>query len=146
MTEKKAKIETKSDDLKMREFQVGDLAVYPAHGVGQIQAIESRVVNGEKHNFYIMKVIESKKYIGGFDVEEDGKGGKIKVKLIGKINNCNVIKPSFAVKKDEFIKFEKRFLPAQKIGILILTTSVGVMDQNDAIKKNTGGRLLGYVY
>lgn len=59
MTEKKAKIETKSDDLKVREFQVGDLAVYPAHGVGQIQAIESRVVNGEKHNFYIMKVIEN---------------------------------------------------------------------------------------
>ena len=59
MTEKKAKIETKSDDLKMREFQVGDLAVYPAHGVGQIQAIESRVVNGEKHNFYIMKVLEN---------------------------------------------------------------------------------------
>jgi CarD family transcriptional regulator len=59
MTEKKAKIETKSDDLKIREFHVGDLAVYPAHGVGQIQAIESRVVNGEKHNFYIMKVIEN---------------------------------------------------------------------------------------
>ena len=59
MTEKKAKIETKSDDVKIREFQVGDLAVYPAHGVGKIQAIESRVVNGEKHNFYIMKVIEN---------------------------------------------------------------------------------------
>ena len=59
MTEKKAKIQTKSDDLKMREFAVGDLAVYPAHGVGQIQAIETRVVNGEEHNFYIMKVIEN---------------------------------------------------------------------------------------
>jgi CarD family transcriptional regulator len=59
MTEKKANIETKSVDVKMREFAVGDLAVYPAHGVGQIQAIESRVVNGEEHNFYIMKVIEN---------------------------------------------------------------------------------------
>ena len=59
MTEKKANIETKSDDVKMREFAVGDLAVYPAHGVGQIQAIESRVVNGEEHKFYIMKVIEN---------------------------------------------------------------------------------------
>jgi CarD family transcriptional regulator len=59
MTEKKAKIETKSDDFKIREFHVGDLAVYPAHGVGKIQAIESRVVNGEEHNFYIMKVIEN---------------------------------------------------------------------------------------
>lgn len=40
-------------------FQVGDLAVYPAHGVGQIQAVESRVVNGEKHDFYILKVLEN---------------------------------------------------------------------------------------
>jgi CarD family transcriptional regulator len=40
-------------------FAVGDLAVYPAHGVGRIEAIESRSVNGEKHDFYIMKVLEN---------------------------------------------------------------------------------------
>jgi CarD family transcriptional regulator len=59
MIEKKAKESGKSSKLKMRTFQVGDLAVYPAHGVGEIMAIESRVVNGEKHDFYIMKVIEN---------------------------------------------------------------------------------------
>ena len=42
-----------------RKFQVGDLAVYPAHGVGMIESIESRVINGEKHDFYIMKVLEN---------------------------------------------------------------------------------------
>ena len=59
MIEKKAKESGKSSKSKMRTFQVGDLAVYPAHGVGEIRAIESRVVNGEKHDFYIMKVIEN---------------------------------------------------------------------------------------
>jgi CarD family transcriptional regulator len=59
MTEKTAKESGKSNKLKIRTFQVGDLAVYPAHGVGEIMAIESRVVNGEKHDFYIMKVIEN---------------------------------------------------------------------------------------
>jgi CarD family transcriptional regulator len=44
---------------KTRAFAVGDLAVYPAHGVGKIDAIESKVVNGEKHDFYIMKIIEN---------------------------------------------------------------------------------------
>ena len=44
---------------KRGRFRVGDLAVYPAHGVGQIQAVESRVVNGEKHDFYILKVLEN---------------------------------------------------------------------------------------
>jgi len=60
MTEKKVKESaSQSSKQKLREFQVGDLAVYPAHGVGEIQAIESRVVNGEKHDFYIMKVLEN---------------------------------------------------------------------------------------
>ena len=45
--------------LKKSRFRVGDLAVYPAHGVGQIQAVESRTVNGEKHDFYILKVLEN---------------------------------------------------------------------------------------
>jgi CarD family transcriptional regulator len=56
---------TKSTEEKPPEkraagpFKVGDLAVYPAHGVGRIEAIETRVVNGESHNFYIMKILEN---------------------------------------------------------------------------------------
>jgi len=58
MTNKKSgnQIKTKS---KGKEFRVGDLAVYPAHGVGKIESIESRVVNGQKHDFYIMKILEN---------------------------------------------------------------------------------------
>ena len=48
-----------SPKSKSKRFQVGDLAVYPAHGVGRIEAVESRVVNGEKHDFYIMKILEN---------------------------------------------------------------------------------------
>ena len=59
MTENRAEENTESATENNHEFKVGDLAVYPAHGVGEIQAIESRVVNGEKHDFYIMKVLEN---------------------------------------------------------------------------------------
>jgi len=59
MIDKKAAASGKSKQRQMRKFKVGDLAVYPAHGVGEIMAIESRVVNGERHDFYIMKVIEN---------------------------------------------------------------------------------------
>ena len=52
--------ETSADDQQeIRKFAVGDLAVYPAHGVGRIEAIESKVVNGETHDFYIMKIVEN---------------------------------------------------------------------------------------
>ena len=58
MTDKK-KTQSSSPKQKVRKFAVGDLAVYPAHGVGEITAIETRVVNGEEHDFYIMKVLEN---------------------------------------------------------------------------------------
>lgn len=40
-------------------FKVGDLAVYPAHGVGRIETIESREISGKKQDFYIMKILEN---------------------------------------------------------------------------------------
>jgi len=42
-----------------RMFGIGDLAVYPAHGVGRIEAIESRNIGGEKQNFYILRILEN---------------------------------------------------------------------------------------
>ena len=53
---------------------------------------------------------------------------------------------TFSVKKGEFIKWEKRFLPANGIGILILSTTKGVMDHQKAKKERLGGTLLGFVY
>lgn len=40
-------------------FNKGDMAVYPAHGVGEIQSIESRVVGDFEQSFYVMKIIDS---------------------------------------------------------------------------------------
>jgi CarD family transcriptional regulator len=59
MTDKISPEKSESPKTAIRVFSVGDLAVYPAHGVGRIEAIESRVVNGETHDFYIMKIIEN---------------------------------------------------------------------------------------
>ncbi len=40
-------------------FKVGDLAVYPAQGVGRIEAIETQEISGQKQDFYIMKILEN---------------------------------------------------------------------------------------
>jgi CarD family transcriptional regulator len=72
---------------QVRIFKVGDLAVYPAHGVGRIEAIESRVINGEQHDFYIMKVLENDMVImiPTMNVESVGLRDVIKEKDIDKI-------------------------------------------------------------
>ena len=38
-------------------FDIGDMAVYPADGVGVIEAIENREVMGNKQHFYVMKIL-----------------------------------------------------------------------------------------
>jgi CarD family transcriptional regulator len=40
-------------------FKVGDIAVYPAHGVGRIETIETQEISGQKQDFYIMKILEN---------------------------------------------------------------------------------------
>jgi CarD family transcriptional regulator len=59
MDKKDVDDQTPQPPEEIKKFKVGDLAVYPAHGVGRIEAIESRDVNGETHDFYIMKVLEN---------------------------------------------------------------------------------------
>jgi CarD family transcriptional regulator len=55
----KKNVKEQGVELKKQKFNIGDLVVYPAHGVGRINSIENRMVNGEEHDFYIMKVIEN---------------------------------------------------------------------------------------
>ncbi len=40
-------------------FQIGQLAVYPAHGVGVIEAVQARKVSGADEKFYIMRLLDS---------------------------------------------------------------------------------------
>ncbi len=40
-------------------FKVGDMAVYPTQGVGVIEAIEAKEFSGEKHRFYILRIVDS---------------------------------------------------------------------------------------
>ena len=40
-------------------FRVGDLAVYPAHGVAQVTGIETREISSSKQTFYILKILDN---------------------------------------------------------------------------------------
>jgi small subunit ribosomal protein S8 len=94
----------------------------------------------------VLTTMKDENYIGEFEYIDDGKAGKFLVELEGNINQCGVIKPRHSVKKDEFEKFEKRFLPAKNFGILIVTTPKGIMTHSKAKEMGIGGRLLAYMY
>ncbi|NYB52750.1 MAG: 30S ribosomal protein S8 [Methanobacteriaceae archaeon] len=94
----------------------------------------------------VLRTMQKEGYIGEFEYVDDEKAGQFTVELEGNINKCGVIKPRHAVKKDEFEKFEKRYLPSKNFGIMIMTTSEGIMTHNEAKERGIGGRLLVYVY
>jgi small subunit ribosomal protein S8 len=52
----------------------------------------------------------------------------------------------YSVKRIDLEKFEARYLPAQDFGVLILTTTQGVLSHNTAKSLRTGGKLLAFVY
>ncbi|AXV38283.1 MAG: 30S ribosomal protein S8 [Methanobacteriaceae archaeon] len=94
----------------------------------------------------VLRTMQKEGYIGDFEFVDDNKAGKFIVELEGNINKCGVIKPRHAVNKDEFEKFEKRYLPAKNFGIMIVTTPQGIITHKEAKDKGIGGRLLAFIY
>ena len=95
---------------------------------------------------HVLRVLQKNGYIGEFEFIDDGRSGKFKVQLFGRINKCGVIKPRYPVKVDSYEMWEKRYLPSRDIGLLIVSTPLGVLTHKEAKSLHTGGRLLAYVY
>jgi small subunit ribosomal protein S8 len=107
---------------------------------------ECEVKNASKVMIGVLNILKDNKYLGDFKLVETKKGNILEINLIGGINKCGAIKPRFPIKKEDFEKFEKRYLPAKDFGLLIVSTSQGMMTHNQAIEKGIGGKLIAYCY
>jgi small subunit ribosomal protein S8 len=94
----------------------------------------------------VLRLIQSMGYVGEIEFIDDGRQGKLRVQLFGRINDCKAVKPRFSVNVKSIEKYEKRFLPSRDMGTLILSTPKGVMTHDNAKLQNLGGRVLAYVY
>ncbi len=94
----------------------------------------------------VLRIMQLNGYIGEFEFIDDGRQGKFKVQIMGRINKCGSVKPRFPVKVGNFEEWEKKFLPSRNVGIMVVSTSKGVIAHREAIEKNIGGRLLAFVY
>ena len=104
------------------------------------------VVPTSKLGIEVLNALKKGGYIGEFEHIDDKRGGKFKIKLLAKISKCGAITPRFKVKKDEYGVWERQFLPSYDRGMLLVTTNQGVMSHKEAVDKNIGGFLIGYVY
>ena len=93
-----------------------------------------------------LDVMMDKGYIGEYEVIDDHRGGKIVVDLIGRLNKCAVVSPRFDVSIKDIETWQLKLMPSRQFGHIILTTSMGIMDHEEAKKKGTGGKILGFFY
>jgi small subunit ribosomal protein S8 len=94
----------------------------------------------------VLRIMQLNGYIGEFEFIDDGRSGKFKIQLLGRINKCGAIRPRFSVRVDEFEDWEKRFLPSRDVGALMISTPNGVFSHKEAKEKHVGGKLVAYVY
>jgi small subunit ribosomal protein S8 len=94
----------------------------------------------------VLLILQKHNYIGDFEYLDDNRGGKFKIQLLGKVNDCKAIRPRSFIKVEDYEKFEKRFLPAAGMGFIIVSTSKGLMLHSEAKEKAIGGTLIAFVY
>jgi len=94
----------------------------------------------------VLRIMQLNGYIGEFEFIDDGRAGKFKVQLLGRINKCGAIRPRFSIRIDEIENWEKKLLPSREMGILAISTSKGVLSHKDAKEKRIGGKLLAFIY
>lgn len=94
----------------------------------------------------VLRIMQLNGYIGEFEFVDDGRSGKFKVQLLGRINKCGAIRPRFSVRVDKLEEWEKKFLPSREVGLVVVSTPNGVVSHREAIEKRYGGKLLAFVY
>merc|ERR1712137_1525362 len=93
-----------------------------------------------------LQVMMKHGYIGDFEIIDDHRAGKIVVNLTGRLNKCGVISPRFDVEIKNIEKWTSNLLPSRQFGYVVMTTSGGIMDHEEAKRKHLGGKILGFFF
>mmetsp|Transcript_16585 Transcript_16585/g.41960 ORF Transcript_16585/g.41960 Transcript_16585/m.41960 type:complete len:131 (+) Transcript_16585:142-534(+) len=93
-----------------------------------------------------LQVMQSNGYVDKFTFIDDNRSGKIVVNLLGRINKCRAISPRYDIKISDSEKWISNILPSRQFGIIVLSTSYGIIGHKEAFLKKTGGKILGFFY
>ncbi len=93
----------------------------------------------------ILRIFQKHAYIGEFERYDDGRQGKFKIALLGRINECaGLLRLNY--RTNQFDTLERRLLPAPGLGLIVLTTNEGIMTMKESEEKHIGGHALCYIY
>ena len=95
----------------------------------------------------VLDILKENNYIEDYATVKDGRFEELTITFTpDKIHVCGVVKPRFPVAKQAYDKWEQRFLPSRDIGLLLISTSKGLMTHKQAKKEGLGGRVIAFIY
>lgn len=87
--------------MQKPQFKVGEKVVYPGHGVGVIESIETRVVSGTKKAFYMLRILDSDMTIM---IPTENVGSVGLRKIIGK----NMVSKVYKILRDKRVEIDQQ--------------------------------------
>src|SRR3989344_2104555 len=99
----------------------------------------------KRHSKFLLAVLAIGKLRGdikSYKVE----GRNLDIELGNLLNACRAIKPRYVARADEIMKYVRRYLPARNMGIVIVSTSKGLMTHYTTLENNLGGGIIAYFY
>lgn len=102
-------------------------------------------ISMKAHSKFLLSVLAIGK-LRGYIRDYRVNGNVLEVESTDMLNMCKAIKPRYLVKAGEVMKYVRRYLPARNMGIVIISTSEGIMTHHTAVEKNLGGSIIAYFY
>ncbi|KAB2019355.1 hypothetical protein ES319_D08G292700v1 [Gossypium barbadense] len=110
------------------------------------------IVNAEKRGKAtvelkpISTIMKYRGYIRNFELFDPHRVGKITVELQGRVNDCRVLTYRQDIKVKDIQKYTTFKLPTRQWGHVVISTPDGILDHEEAIRRNVGGQVIGYFH
>ncbi|WJX96714.1 40S ribosomal protein S15a-5 [Trifolium repens] len=93
-----------------------------------------------------LQIMKHRGYIKDFQVYDPHRVGRITVELQGRINDCKALTYRQDLKAKDIEAYRLRTLPTHQWGYVVITTPDGVLDHEEAARRNVSGQVLGYFH
>ncbi|XP_044471280.1 40S ribosomal protein S15a-5 [Mangifera indica] len=93
-----------------------------------------------------LNIMKYRGYIKDFQVYDPHRVGRITVQLLGRVKDCRALTYRQDIKAKDIEKYTTRTLPTRQWGYVVITTPDGILDHEEAQRRNVGGQVLGYFH
>ncbi|XVF88684.1 hypothetical protein PTKIN_Ptkin19aG0070100 [Pterospermum kingtungense] len=100
---------------------------------------------GVINSFYLTLILE-KGYIKNFEVFDPHRVGRITVELQGRVNDARALTYRQDIKAKDIEKYKTLKLPTHQWGYVVISTPDGILDHEEAVRRNVGGQVLGHFH